>query len=169
MNHQGVTMINKILLLTGTCILTLFTVVSSGRSQVPPDRDALLNGEETGLTASADANGYPGPKRVLDVAGDLKLSAGQKKEIEQIYTQTQSRAKELGQRIISVEKELNESFASGLVAENTIRESVDQIEKLRAKLRTLHLVAHLKTRAVLSSAQAEMVRKMKRAGARTGH
>ena len=155
---------NGLKLLAGEILFTCFVF-----SQVPADHDALLNGEGMGMAAYAEVNGYPGPKHVLDLANDLQLSPPQKKAIQDVYDQTKTRAKELGERIVSVEEELNQAFAAGLVSDKSIRETVDQIEKLRARLRTVHYAAHLKTRSLLTTDQLEVYKRLQRAGSKAGH
>ncbi len=129
-------------------------------AQIPADRAGLLNGEEMGQAAAADLNGYPAPKRVLDLATDMKLSPDQKKSIQAISNETKSRAIELGKRIIAVEEELNDAFQSGLVSSKTVQESADQIGKMRSRLRALHLTAHLRVREILTPEQLDLYKKL---------
>ncbi len=124
-----------------------------GVAQVPPDKSALLAGDVPGQAGTAEMNGYPGPKQVLEYAKELKLTSAQSSAIAEINKGLVARAKELGKRIVSVEEELNEEFKSGLVSEKSIQETTDQIAKLRGRLRAEYLTAHLKTRALLTGDQ----------------
>ncbi len=122
-------------------------------AQVPPDKAALLSGEGAGQVSTAELNGYPDPRRVLEYAKELKLTSAQSAAVAEINKGLVVRAKELGKRIVSVEEELNEEFKSGLVSEKSIQETTDQIAKLRGRLRAEQLIAHLKTKALLTGDQ----------------
>ena len=132
-------------------------------TQVPPDKDGLLNAEGMGQGIYADMNGYPGPKHVLDLAGKLQLTDAQKQSVERIYIEMAARAKELGQRIVSLEVELHKAFEDKLVVERSVRNDAEQIGKLRGRLRAVHLNAHLKTRGILTEKQIEMYMKLRNA------
>jgi Spy/CpxP family protein refolding chaperone len=133
-----------------------------GYTQIPADKDALLNAEGMGQASYAEMNGYPGPKHVLDLADKLQLSEAQKKSVKQIYNDMAARAKELAQRIISLEEELNKAFSENLVTERSVREDAEQIGRLRGRLRAVHLAAHLKTRGILTDKQVETYMKMRK-------
>jgi hypothetical protein len=49
------------------------------------DIAALLKGEGTGYAKAAELNGYPGPKHVLDLAGQLKLTEAQRRQVQAIF------------------------------------------------------------------------------------
>ncbi len=130
-------------------------------SQVPPDKEGLLNAEGMGQAKYAEMNGYPGPKHLLDLADKLKLSADQKKSVQSFYNEMSTRAKEIGKQIIRIEQELNDAFAQGLLSEKSIRSDCEEIGRLRGKLRSVHLVAHLKTKQVLNESQIALYRKLR--------
>ena len=121
--------------------------------QIPSDRDGLLAGDAMGQAAPAELNGCPSPKRVMDLAKELKLSIGQRTAVEALNRDLKTRATDLGKRIVAVEEELNDAFKSGLVSEKSIQETTDQIAKLRGKLRAIHLAAALKMRSTLTAEQ----------------
>ena len=130
-------------------------------SQVPQDRSELLNGEGLDQVQVAESNGYPGPKRLIDNAKDLQLTEPQLNSIRQLYSGMNTRAKELAQRIIGIEEELNDAFKTGLISEKSILDDAEQIGKLRGRLRAVHLAASLKAKAVLTQTQLEAYRKLK--------
>ncbi len=144
--------------LIAAALVAAVCMAGSGRAyaQIPADKAGLLAGDEMGLAATAELNGYPGPKRILDLSKELKLTPAQQSSIGDIYRDVVKRSKELGKRIISVEEELNEAFKSGLVSEKSIQETSDQIAKLRGRLRAEQLIAHLKTRALLTDPQIKL-------------
>ncbi len=130
-------------------------------SQIPADRDALFNGEGAGQGALAEFRGYPGPKHVLDLAKELQLKDDQKKALQVIYDEMLTRAKELGQRIVQVEEELDGAFQQGLVIEKSVRDDSEEIGRLRGRLRSVHLIAHMKTRKGLTDAQLSLYKKLR--------
>ena len=128
-------------------------------SQVPHDRNALLNGEEVGQANVAKLHGYPSPQKVLDLAGALNLKDDQRSIIKQINEETIARAKELGKQIIKIEEELNDALQTGFVNEKSVADDAQQIGRLRGRLRGVFLTAHYKTQKILTSTQIEMWKK----------
>ncbi len=130
-------------------------------AQVPADRDTLLNGGEAGQGMPAEVNGYPGPQHVLDLATELKLSETQKRSVQAIFTEMHARAKELGQTIVNAEEDLNSGFKNGLMSEKSIQDDTEEIGRMRAKLRAIHLVSHLKTQKILTPSQLTEYKKLR--------
>ena len=130
-------------------------------AQVPTDRDALLSGEGAGQGMFAESHGYPGPKHVLDLEKELQLTDAQKKSVQKIFDDMHTRAKDVGARIVEIEEELNDAFKTGLVSEKSVMDDNEQIGKLRGKLRTIHLTAHLKTKKILTADQLEKYKKLR--------
>jgi Spy/CpxP family protein refolding chaperone len=143
------------------CLFSVICCAPFAAAQVPPDRDLLLAGSETGQVRPADANGFPGPRRLLELEKDLTLTPGQKKSLLTLAEETQKRAAELGKRIVRVEEEQYDAFRTGLVSEQSVREDAEQIGRLRGKLRGIHLVAHLKAKKLLTADQRALYRKLK--------
>ena len=141
--------------------LAVVAVAASGLAQVPPDKDVLLNGEGAGQGMFAEQNGYPGPKHVLDMQKDLQLTDEQKKSVQNIFDEMKSRAKELGQAIVKIEVELNSAFADRLITEKSVRDDSEEIGRIRGKLRSVHLIAHMKTQKVLNETQLATYKKMR--------
>jgi len=129
-------------------------------SQVPTDRNTLLNGEEGTQAKVAELHVYPSPKKVLDLAGALNLTDDQKRIIKQITEETITRAKELGKQIIKIEEELNDALQTGFVNEKSVADDAQQIGRLRGRLRGVFLNAHLKTKKVLTANQLEIYKKL---------
>jgi Spy/CpxP family protein refolding chaperone len=130
-------------------------------AQVPADRDVLLSGEGAGQGMAAEANGFPGPKHVLDLGAALSLTPDQKREITAVYKEMNARAKELGTRIVRVEEELNTAFRQGLVSERSVRDDAEQIGRLRGRLRAVHLAAHVKTKDLLTKSQLDLYKSLR--------
>lgn len=115
--------------------------------------DDLTNGAGMGLARAAELNGYPGPRHVLELADSLALTAGQRAAVEDIFGGMQGRARELGGRILEAEKALDRAFAGGEQTEEALAAAVAEIARLQGELRTVHLQAHLATRALLTEHQ----------------
>jgi hypothetical protein len=116
----------------------------------------LLDGDGMGLARPAELNQYPGPKHVLDLAKELKLTSDQQKEISAIREEMLARARPLGRSIVDAERELDTAFKSGKVVEADLKRRLDAIAKLHGDLRLVHLRAHLLTRPLLSADQIKI-------------
>ena len=147
-----------------TCLVLLLVLAPALMAQVPADRDILLNAEGGGQGMYAEQNGYPGPKHVLDMADKLGLSKEQRTAVGALYADMAKRAKDIGKQIVRIEEELNAAFADRMVSEKTIRDDCEEIGRLRGSLRSVHLSAHLKCRAVLKDDQVALYRKLRAAG-----
>ena len=115
--------------------------------------DDLTNGAGMGLARAAELNGYPGPRHVLELADSLALTAEQRGIARVIFDGMQGRARELGGRILEAEKALDAAFAGGEQTEEALAAAVAEIARLQGELRTVHLQAHLATRALLTEHQ----------------
>ena len=60
------------------------------------DLAALRKGEGIGLAKAAELNGYPGPARVLQLAGEIGLTDAQRREVQAIFDRMSAAAKPLG-------------------------------------------------------------------------
>lgn len=112
-----------------------------------------LTGQGMGLAKAAELNGYPGPKHVLELAGQLQLADSQKAEAQRIRGRMLKEAKRLGGLIVEKERELDGLFAGGLIDGDRLRALTGQIARLQGELRAAHLQAHLEQRRVLTPGQ----------------
>lgn len=113
-----------------------------------------LSGRGMGFAKAAELNHYPGPRHVLELAGELSLSKEQRKQVKTIHATMGSQAVRVGKRIVAMERGLDQSFAAGKIAPKDPREFVNEIARLEGELRYPHLHAHLAVRAILSAHQA---------------
>src|SRR5262245_27484738 len=79
----------------------------------PEDIAGLLNGEGIGMAKAAELNGYPGPVHVLDLVGELGLTADQRQQIQAIFDRMSAAAKPLGAELVEREQLLDQAFAKG--------------------------------------------------------
>jgi hypothetical protein len=117
------------------------------------DITALLKGEGIGMAKAAELNGYPGPKHVLALAGELKLTADQQRQLQGIFDRMSAAAKPIGGELVERERMLDQLFAKGEVTPDRLAAATSAIGELQGRLRSVHLAAHLETRALLNSDQ----------------
>ena len=120
---------------------------------VPSDREGLLKGLGMGLAAYAEENGYPGPKHVLELKDQLGLSRDQVKKTEALENLVKISASAKGEEVVQAEEELNKLFEAGTINEKILRSRLEQIGKMRADLRFIHLQAHLRMKQLLTAEQ----------------
>jgi Spy/CpxP family protein refolding chaperone len=118
--------------------------------------DDLLAGAGMGYAKVAELNGFPGPKHVLELDDELRLTENQRYETGLIFTRMQKRAKELGSELLSVETELDQLFSHSVVDSAEARDAMLRIAQLRAELRWTHVRAHLTLSAILTEEQRQV-------------
>jgi len=117
------------------------------------DVAALRNGDGMGLAKAAELNGYPGPRHVLALAGELKLSESQIARVTTIRDRMSAAARPLGDELIERERTLDRLFAEREITPERLGAATRAIGDIQGRLRTVHLAAHLDTRALLSREQ----------------
>jgi hypothetical protein len=110
-------------------------------------------GAGMGLAKAAELNHYPGPKHVLEFVDTLDLSEQQTKELKKIIDEMKSAAVHLGNEIVEKEKMLNDAFADGVITISQLERLTKEIGDLQAKLRFVHLRAHITTTKLLTKHQ----------------
>ena len=123
------------------------------KSLSPDDIKELKRGGGWGLAKAAELNGVPGPAHILEMAEKINLTDEQKRKIQKIYNDMKVEAVALGEQLIRLELELNSGFSNRTINKILLDKSVREIEKVRAKLRLVHLSTHLKTPNILSNEQ----------------
>ena len=131
------------------------------------ERAALERGEGLGMALVADRNGYPGPKHVLDLKAELKLTPEQQAAIEELFARMKRRVLARGKEVLAAEARLNEMFAQGR-PEAELREQSFRVASLRAELRWVHLSAHLAARKVLTPEQLAAYQQLRHGRAAAG-
>ncbi|HEX2713462.1 MAG TPA: Spy/CpxP family protein refolding chaperone [Candidatus Acidoferrales bacterium] len=116
------------------------------------ERAAFERGEGFGAALVADRNGYPGPRHVLELRSELKLTPEQESALEKLFTQMHEQAVARGKEVLVAEEKLEAMFAQDR-AEAELREQAYRVATLRAELRWVHLAAHLAARKLLTSEQ----------------
>jgi hypothetical protein len=113
----------------------------------------LMDGKGMGLAKAAELNGYPGPAHVLELGADLQLTADQRGATEALYHRMQDEARAVGRDLIDAEQALDALFAGRSATPEAVDARVARIGALQAKLRSVHLNAHLAQIAILTRDQ----------------
>lgn len=117
------------------------------------DIEEINRGGGWGLAKAAELNGIPGPSHVLDMAGDLALSAEQTDKVTQVRDEMRRKAMALGRRFVDGEAALEARFRDGEIGEEELDRRVKEIEMIRAELRVAHLAAHIAVSRILTKNQ----------------
>jgi hypothetical protein len=116
---------------------------------------ALLGGRGMGFAKAAELNGYPGPAHVLELGGELSLSAEQRRRTEALFVAMEREAIVLGKALVAAELEVDRLFAGGTVTAQSLEPALARAGELQAKLRGVHLQAHIEQAQILDAAQVE--------------
>jgi hypothetical protein len=117
------------------------------------DIASLQRGEGMGLAKAAELNGYPGPVHVLALAVQLGLTQSQHRQVTAIFERMTAAAKPPGAELIAHEQALDQLFAKGDITADRLTAETAAIGELQGRLRSVHLAAHLETRALLNPDQ----------------
>ena len=151
------------------CTVALLITASMARSQSPyigqesreikalspQEISDYLSGKGMSLAKAAELNGYSGPAHVLELAAQLELTSEQKTKTEALFETMQARAIMLGKELVQEERALDRLFASRTVSSETLENVLARIGRLQGQVRRVHLDAHLKQTALLTSAQID--------------
>ncbi len=125
------------------------------KSLTERDMRELRDGRGMGAGRVAELNGYPGPRHVLELANELELSDEQIEQTQLAFAEMRSSAVATGAEIIEAERSLDEQFAAQNVDPASVQTALTQIGVMRARLRYVHIEAHMKMREILTDEQIE--------------
>ena len=123
------------------------------KSLSPEDIAELRRGGGWGLGRAAELNGMPGPAHLLELKD--ALAPEQVEAITAIHERMREAAIAEGERFIEAERALEDAFRSHSVTEASLERMLADIERSRARLRFIHLKAHLGTPELLTKRQIE--------------
>jgi len=109
-------------------------------------------GRGFGMAFAADQNGYPGPMHVLELKDVLKLTPEQEAQAQTLHAAVRAELPK-SQRLLDAERRLERLFADRTATEPGLRAAVAEIERARTDVRLVHLLAHLRTRELLTEDQ----------------
>lgn len=135
--------------------------VSKIKSLTERELAGLENGLGMGMGRLGELNRYPGPRHVLELATELQLTDEQKATTQALYDDMRSNAIRTGREIIEAEAALDKAFAENAVDDESLQEALTQIGLLRARLRYVHLEAHMRQRALLTESQVAAYDKLR--------
>jgi len=135
----------------------------------PQQIDDYLNGRGMGYAKPAELNHYPGPRHVLDLANELELSGQQIRKSQGLFAAMKSTAVDLGKQLVELEQQLDRQFASKSAEEHSLRLLLMEIGALEARLRFVHLSAHVKQKALLTTHQVRLYDQLRGYGAAAGN
>jgi len=133
------------------------------------DIDGYITGKGMGFAKAAELNHYPGPRHVLDISEELKLSDKQLKQTQNLFNKMQAKAITLGKQLIEGEQKLDQLFAQGSVDRTSLEATLLDIGTIQAKLRNVHLSAHLEQKQLLTNRQIMMYDQLRGYGAGASH
>ncbi len=125
------------------------------------DMAELEQGGGWGFAKAADLNGMPGPSHVGKMATELALTVEQNTAVEQLFQTMRKDAATEGRQMIAGEAALDASFRNGAIDADQLRAQLDRIEESRARLRYIHLAAHLETVKLLTKEQIARYNKLR--------
>lgn len=115
--------------------------------------DDLLTAAGMGLARPAELNGLPGPRHVLELQDSLALTQEQREAAQAAFDDMETEAVALGRQVIDAEIALDSLFAAGPPEPEAIRAAVERVSELEARLRVIHLLAHLRVTRLLTRHQ----------------
>lgn len=119
-----------------------------------PDEIADLEaGRGMGLALAAELNGYPGPRHVLDLAQELRLSAEQRRRTSELFEAMRKETSALGMQVIEAERTLDRLFAEKQATPQSIAAATQAAGMAKGALRAAHLRYHLAMMEVLTAEQ----------------
>lgn len=113
----------------------------------------LRAGKGQGYALVAELNGYPGPRHVLDLAGELALTKNQLKATRELFNRMKAEAIRLGESLIDGERQLEDLFRMRKISETVLFGLTAEIGKTESRLRATHLKYHLSMMKILSAEQ----------------
>ena len=113
----------------------------------------VQEGRGFGMAFAADQHGYPGPMHVLELKERLGLTPEQEARIRGLIEAMFAESRPKSTRLLAAESKLRALFAAGGADEAAVRAAVAEVERARADVRIVHLLAHLKTRELLTEEQ----------------
>lgn len=117
------------------------------------DIGELRRGGGWGFAKAAELNGVPGPAHLLELKDRIPLSAAQIAKVSAIYVDMKARAINQGDRLIELERQLENLFRTGAISDTRLRALLGEIADVRGRLRYTHLVAHLAVSEFLTETQ----------------
>lgn len=127
-----------------------------------------LDGAGMGYAKPAELNSYPGPLHVLELADELKLTAGQRAQTQALRDAHQAQARAIGAKRVESERALDALYATGQMDEAALAGAVRAAAVLEGEYRLSHLETHRRMRALLTDEQVARYNRLRGYGAGEG-
>ncbi len=124
-------------------------------------QEGLRRGAGLGYALAAELNGYPGPMHVLELAEQLGLDADQKSRVQRAFEKMRKEAIVAGEALIAAEAHLDRLFALKQVSYDRIDAQTAVAAGQEARLRAIHLKAHLEMAEILTPEQTESYNRLR--------
>jgi Spy/CpxP family protein refolding chaperone len=118
-------------------------------------QEGLKHGRGLGYALAAEMNGMPGPLHVLELAEPLGLDGDQKSRAQSVFNKMQKDAIAAGQALIAAEAHLDRLFQLRQVTPDRVEAQTAVAAAQEARLRAIHLNAHLAMMDILTPEQVE--------------
>ena len=119
------------------------------------DIASLQRGDGMGFAQLAELNHFPGPRHVLEIADQLSLSPEQLSETRSLYEEMRRNAVALGRELLLAETRLDQAFQDKSISSESLESALLEISEIRARLRYVHLEAHLRQKKLLRPEQIQ--------------
>jgi hypothetical protein len=139
------------------------------KALTPAELAGLLDGKGLGFAKSAELNGYPGPMHVLELRNELGLDDAQLAATQALFERMRNAARAEGTALVAAERHLDGLYATRTANEANVAEALRRIESRRARLRGIHLDAHLAQARLLAGHQIARYAELRGYAARAGH
>ncbi|MEM7406545.1 MAG: hypothetical protein AAF458_14695 [Pseudomonadota bacterium] len=138
------------------------------KALTPDEVQGLTQGQGMGFAKAAELNQHPGPLHVLELADRLHLTDSQRVETERVFARMRARAVELGTLLVEHERALDQLFSQARVSATSLDSALQKIGATRARLRGVHLHAHIEMKQILSRHQVMRYDELRGYGTRRG-
>ncbi|MGL4637698.1 MAG: Spy/CpxP family protein refolding chaperone [Beijerinckiaceae bacterium] len=124
-------------------------------------QEGLKRGAGLGYALAAEMNGFPGPQHVLDLADKLELTAEQKTQTRVIFDRMRKDAIAAGEALIAAESHLDRLFQLKQASYARVEAQTAVAAAQEARLRAVHLNAHVAMMEVLTQPQIESYNRLR--------
>jgi len=115
----------------------------------------LRQGAGLGFALPAELNGLPGPKHLLELRDDLRLSTTQVNAITQLRDKVRRSAPALGNALIQAEQALENALQTAEPDGRKVEQLVLAAGEARARVRLSHISAHVAAAKLLRAEQIQ--------------
>lgn len=125
------------------------------------DVQDYLAGKGMGFSKVAELSSKPGPAHVIQLALQMHLSPEQLEQVRQLHRQMQADAAVLGKELVQKETALQAAVTRTPPSEEEVTRLILDAAATQGRLRAVHVLAHLKTAAILTPEQIAIYDKLR--------